>query len=498
MASPAAGVDRRRLLLFGLVAVAAAVAVSAVVLTTGGSGKAVRYEPRGELRSDPLAFAAGRTAELERSAAEGLSQVIYTKSPGGVLAAAARTASFRPLVERATAGTGIDPDVVEAIVMLESAGRPDAIAGGDPAGAVGLTQIVAETASGFLGMPVDLERSRDLTRRIERARAGGRLAKAHRLEAARTAVDARFDPRQALAGTVRYLSTARARFGRDDLAVVSYHMGIGNLESVLRDYAQAPAGEPSGAVVRAGGLSYARVFFDSSPVAHAAAWRRLVSLGDDSKTYYWRVLAAEQIMRLYREDPVRLEALAYLHERKASAEEVLHPLPATQRFLTPDDVARATQDGRLQALPNDPKLTHFRLDRRLGELAPRLGERPALYRAMRPEALALLCYLADMVHTLGTSATPLIVTSAVRDESYQRLLSQANPEATAGYSLHTTGYSFDLLRRYGSNAEARALQYELDRLEALNLIAWVREPSAIHVTVSSRAGELIPVMLRRR
>ena len=102
-----------------------------------------------------------------------------------------------------------------------------------------------------------------------------------------------------------------------------------------------------------------------------------------------------------------------------------------------------------------------------------------------------------MVHAIGGSATPLIVTSAVRDERYQRLLSQVNPEATAAYSLHTTGYAFDLLRRYGSNAEARALQYELDRLQALNLIAWVREPSAIHVTVSSRAAELIPAMLRR-
>jgi hypothetical protein len=495
--SVSAGIDRRWLLVFGLAAVVAAVVVAAVELGHRGGGSAVRYEPRGELRGDPLAFSAGRTAALERSAAEGLSQVIYAKSPGGVLAAAARTASFRPLVARATAGTGIDPDVVEAIVMLESAGRPDAIAGGDVAGAAGLTQIVAGTGSSFLGMRVELGRSRDLTGRIERARARGRLAKALRLEAARRAIDARFDPAQALAGTVRYLSAARARFGRDDLAVVSYHMGMGNLEGVLRDYAEAPAPEPIGAIVDAAHLSYARVFFDSSPVAHAAAWRRLMSLGDDSKTYYWRVLAAEQIMHLYRQDPARLEALAYLHERKASAEEVLHPLSVTERFHSPNDVERARQDGRLQALPNAPGLTHFRLDRRLGELAPLVGARPAVYRALRPEALALLCYLAGRVHKIGGSKTPLIVTSAVRDESYQRLLSQSNPEATAAYSLHTTGYSFDLLRRYGSNAQARALQYELDRLEALNLIAWVREPSAIHVTVSSDAAMLVPAMLRR-
>jgi hypothetical protein len=493
----------RSRIVFGLAAAAIAVvvvvAVVAVAIGVGGGGgtASARLEPTGELRGDPLAFTPGRAAAFERSAANGLSQVIYAKSPGGVVAAAARTASFRPLVDRATAGTGIDSSLVEAIVMLESAGRPDAIAGSDPANAAGLTQIVAATGSGFLGMHVDLTASRRLTGRIERARARRQVAKLLRLEAARRAVDARFDPAQALAGTVRYLSTARARFGRQDLAVVSYHMGIGNLETVLRDYAAAPAGEPIGAVVRRDGLSYARVFFDSSPADHPAAWQLLAGFGDDSKTYYWRVLAAEEIMRLYRRDPERLEALAYLHESKASAEEVLHPLPVTERFLTPGDVERARRHGVLQPLPNDPMLTHFRVDARLGELAPQLGRSPALYRALRPEALALLSYLADQVHAIGGSKTPLIVTSAVRDESYQRLLAESNPEATAAYSLHTTGFAFDLLRRYGSNAEARALQYELDRLQALNLIAWVREPSAIHVTVSSRAAELIPATLRK-
>jgi Transglycosylase SLT domain len=494
------GLSRSRVV-FGLVAAVVAVVGVVVVAVIGFSGgdtaRTVRYEPTGELRADPLAFTAGRAAAFERAAAQGLSQVIHAKSPGGVLAAAARSASFRPLIDRATAHTGIDPNLVEAIVLLESAGRPDAIAGRDPANAAGLTQIVAETASSFLGMRVDLAASRRLTARIERAHASGKRAKEIRLEAARRTVDTRFDPTQALAGTVRYLSTARARFARDDLALVSYHMGIGNLERVLRDYAAAPAGQPIEAIVRNDGLSFARIFFDSSPVDHAAAWQRLASFGDDSKTYYWRVLAAEEIMRLYRRDPVQLEALAYLHERKASAEEVLHPLPVTERFLTPGDVERARQEGLLEPLPNDPTLTHFRVDARLGELAPRLGQSRALYRALRPEALALLCYLAAKIHAISGSTTPLIVTSAVRDETYQRLLSQANPEATAAYSLHTTGYAFDLLRHYGSNAEARALQYELDRLQALNLIAWVREPSAIHITVSSRAAELIPATLRR-
>ena len=62
----------------------------------------------------------------------------------------------------------------------------------------------------------------------------------------------------------------------------------------------------------------------------------------------------------------------------------------------------------------------------------------------------------------------------MRDRSYQSLLRRGNPEATENYSLHTTGWSFDILRRYSGGRQARALQYALDRLEALDLIAWVR------------------------
>jgi hypothetical protein len=365
------------------------------------------------------------------------------------------------------------------------------IAGGDPASAAGLTQILAETAQDFLGMRVDLSASRRLTRAIAAAAARGHRGTVRRLQAKRRRVDQRFDPAEALAATVRYLSVARERFGRDDLAVVSYHMGIGNLESVLRDYAGGDG--PIRAVVADANLSWTRVYFGSSPLAHAAAWERLSSFGDDSATYYWRVLAAEKIMRLYRDDRSRLEQLAALERAKASDEEVLHPADDTERFHTTGDLEHAYRDGVLLHLPARPGELHLRIDPQMGRLAPR-GDR-VLYRGLRPEALALLLYLADRIHVLSGAASPLIVTSTVRDDAYQQRLVASNPEATHHYSLHTTGYAFDILRRYGSPAQAAAFQYELERLQARNLIAWVREPTAIHVTVSSGAAGLVPAML---
>src|SRR5207302_4551255 len=103
-------------------------------------------------------------------------------SPGGVLATAARVASLRSLIDSATAGTGIGPDTLEGIVFLESAGRPNVIAGTDPADAAGLTQILAQTGQSLLGMHIDLARSRRLTAQINAAAALGQSGKEARLE----------------------------------------------------------------------------------------------------------------------------------------------------------------------------------------------------------------------------------------------------------------------------------------------------------------------------
>jgi hypothetical protein len=236
------------------------------------------------------------------------------------------------------------------------------------------------------------------------------------------------------------------------------------------------------------------VYFDSSPLRHRAAWSLLSRLGDDSSNYYWKVLAAEQIMHLYRTQPARLGRLSALQNARASAEEVLHPEGSTRAYATPSAIAADVAARRLVTLPNDPKRYGFRVDPLLGQFAARLHRQRALYRHLRPEALGLLVYLSVGTREIGGKATPLSVTSAVRDDRYQHLVAAANIEATHGYSLHTTGFTFDIRRAYSTHKEALAFQFMLDRLQALNMIAWVREPEAIHVTVSSAARVLEPLI----
>ncbi|HEY1595946.1 MAG TPA: transglycosylase SLT domain-containing protein [Thermoleophilaceae bacterium] len=470
-----------RALVVLLAVVAAAVGLT-LALTSGGKRRLVPGAGNRAGTFDPLGYTPAREARLERGAAAGEAHIVYAKSPGGVIATAKRVARYRPLVNRLAQRAGIDPSALEGMIFLESAGRPDVIAGNDPADASGLAQILAETGHNLLGMHVNLAASRRLTIKIAKAHTTRRVRK---LEAARRRVDARFDPRKAIAGAVRYLTIAKRTLGRDDLAVTSYHMGIGNLQNVLRAYANGGSTK---------GLSYAHVYFDSSPLRHKAAWSLLSSFGDDSSNYYWKVLAAEQIMHLYRTRPAKLERQSALQNARASAEEVLHPEGSTPEYATPGAIAGAVTDRSLVPIPNDPQRYGFRIDLDLGQFATQLHRQRALYRHLRPEALGLLVYLAAGTREIGGKATPLSVTSAVRDERYQHIVAAANIEATHGYSLHTTGYTFDIRRAYSSHREALAFQFMLDRLQALNMIAWVREPSAIHVTVSSAARVLEPLI----
>jgi len=435
---------------------------------------------------DPFAYDADRADEFERRAAAGASHPLYERSPGGAGASAERTARWRPAVERAAAKASVEPDMLEALVFLESAGREDARTAEGAEGAVGLTQILAETGQNLLGLKVDVKRSRRYTRRIERAFRRGRILQVERLRRARRRVDQRYDPERALQATARYLTLAKERFARDDLAFVSYHMGMGNLEGVLRAFGAEPA---------AGDVSYTELYFDSTPSRHAAAHRRLAAFGDDSSNYFWKLLAAREIMRLQRTAAGELARLQAAHAAKNSAEEVLHPSGSTPRFGDPQALRAAWDEGQLKPFPDDPRVTGLRRDRRMGELAGRLDQPASLYEGLRPEALATLLYIGAQVRALS-GEEPLVVTSTVRDDAYQRRLARGNGEATQDYSLHTTGWAFDIARQYRSRRQALAFQFVLDRLQVLNAIAWVREPGAIHVTASRDGEQLLPLLER--
>ena len=403
---------------------------------------------------------------LARDASVGFDRSFFTASPGGVVETAARVAQLRPLIARAVRGSGISPALLEGLVLTESSGLAAATNGSH----AGLTQLAPAAARHF-GLRVNRRKSERLTRQIAHT---FRVVHARQLRRWRSRYDQRFAPARELRATVRFLVHARRVLGRVDLAVAAYHLGVANVRRTAAMY---------GAVESA--PSYAQLYFGSSPGARAAIWHRLGAGGGTARDYYWKVVAAEHVMRLYRHGA--LSYAARLQAKKNSAEEVMHPRAATPRFKTPSAVARAWRHGVLQAIPRDVVRTHLAVSRSLGEEARKLGRSRRLYRGLRPAALDVLLYIGRHVHELS-GARHLLVTSAVRDNRYQRVLLRVNSNAARTYSLHTTGYAFDIARSYASARQAAAFEFVLDRLTAANAIAFIRESSAIHVAVASDAA----------
>lgn len=256
----------------------------------------------------------------------------------------------------------------------------------------------------------------------------------------------RMRPAAQLRATVRRLERARRALGRLDLAVASYHLGVRPLRHV-RSYAS---------------------FYFRTPLQGPAF------------DYYWKVLAAERVLRLYRHDRAALRYEQRLQLKKNSAEEVLHPRPSTHQFRTRGAIARAVRAHVLVPIPRDWRRTHIRVSPLLGQLAPRHRR---LYASLRPAALHILLYIGHELRAYR----PLLLTSAVRDDAYQRRLTQVNPVATRAYSMHTTGYAFDILRSFHSRAQKRAFFRVLERLQAVNAIAYIPEFAAMHIAVAADA-----------
>jgi soluble lytic murein transglycosylase-like protein len=448
----------------------------------------------------PFAYEDDAEKEFLDRGSHGMAHIVYALSPGGVEASVARTTRWRRAVERAVAGTRLDPDDVEAMLFLESAGRPAVMADGTPNSATGLMQIIPSTAVSLLGMHVDLARSLEINRALPRAQRQAELAakakkrraarrRVRRLLRERPLVDERFDPQKSLDGAVRYLLEARRRFGRDDLAIASYHMGIGNLKSVIDTYVSPrPHARSTRLTVERYGLSWPQIYYDSSPTRNPRTWKLLTDFGDDSRHYLFKVLASREILRLARSDRDELERQIDLQTEKASAEEVLRPESHYPPYEDDEDLRRAYKREELVPLPKDPVRLAYRPSRQMGYLAKRLDQPRILYRGLRPEALATLLYLAKEYRRIAGHGT-LRVTSTVRDLPYQDALVATNVQATREFSLHTTGFAIDIAKPRAQGP----LRFLLERLQALNAISWVEEPGAFHLTVGPEAEPFMPI-----
>ena len=241
--------------------------------------------------------------------------------------------------------------------------------------------------------------------------------------------------------------------------------------------------------------AYTQVYFDSTPPA-TPGYAGCASSATTRPTTSGSSLAAREIMRLHREDRAELDRLDALHGAKDSAEEVLHPPGSTPRFDDPAPAARGLGRRGHRRVPERPRASPAcARDPRMGELAR--AARPARRRSTAACARRRSRWRSTSARRCARCrASAAVVTSTVRDEALPaRLVARqprGDPQLLAAHDRLGVRHRAPLpLQAPGAGLPVRARPPPV-----LDVIAWVREPGAIHVTASAEAKALLPLLER--
>ncbi|MGA3235035.1 MAG: transglycosylase SLT domain-containing protein [Bryobacteraceae bacterium] len=402
-------------------------------------------------------------------------------------------ATLQALFKAAGQRSGFPPALIEAISYLESWGDPKAES---PSGPKGIMQISAATARS-MGLKVVIATRYKITREKVAVKSAKGKTKyktvTHKTPYTVSVRDDRLSPGRAIPAAAVYLAGLEQKFGGRDWAVFAYHCGVGCVGEMLELTRQA-RGIPKDQV------TVPRMFFSCSP-----AWNRELYQAveqqmqrDYSPTYYFRVMRAEQLLALYRSDPIAFETLFNQYKSDfVAAGRAPHRLSVWLKrddlvFHSGDDI-RADGGKRLVRALDRPEFFGYRLN-----IAPDSPENLESYSQASPSAIGTLIYiafetrrLAEALHPKGEKFLPLPVSSLVEPEDFARQLGLH--EALA----HTSGQVFDIDYSGLPPGELECLRFVLDDLGWDGYLGFIDEGrDSLHIGCSPTTRDFFATIFR--
>lgn len=327
------------------------------------------------------------------------------------------------------------------------------------------------------------------------------------LEAKRRQVDERYDPGKAIAAQTRYLVRMTRRYGSLDWVFQAYHGGEGGVRNTVsyylgdrwRQFASAEYAIRGTLASRGGGLQQVRpplrfeeLYFKTTPLAQPAAFSYLYGRSDNHRYYWWKILAAERAIDLYRRDPAAFRAQWRRLRPGQRLEVVWYPRSKELNFHDLAALERGYEAGQLVHWPAGARSRGLVL----GDIAPMDRANAFRYKGLRPEALGALYRIAQLYMTNGGSKLPLRIHSLVQTEEYRARLNALRPPSWMRHptkpeeipiDMEPTGLCFDL-ERPATDWNRKVLEYALGWLADRNQIYWVEEseqgPRRYHICPS--------------
>lgn len=417
------------------------------------------------------------------------------REPQSVEGARRVTTSKRLQIDfrNAARASGLSESLIEAIAYLESFGDPKAES---PTGPKGIMQISLATAHSMGLRVVERTRYRVTREKVpvksKRGKPRYRIV-SHRAPYAVTVRDDRLSPDRAIPAAARYLASMEQHFGGLDWAIFAYHCGQGCVSAML-DLTRRARGIPRNEI------TVPRMFFSCSPVWNRELYAAVEAemQRDYSPTYYFRVMRAQQLLALYRRDPVSFGALAREYKSQfVTSVRAPHRLSVWLKrddmlFHTCDDI-RADAGQHLVRAFDRPGYFGYLL-----RLDPGDPANLEYYSEASPAAVGTLMYIAfetrrlhDEMDRSDEKFQPLQVTALVEPEDRARLTGRR--EALS----HCSGQVFDIDYSALPPGELECLRFVLNDLGWDGYLGFVEEgPEEMHIGCSPDSRDFFASVFR--
>jgi len=393
-----------------------------------------------------------------------------------------RDPKLQTLFKSAAASSGMPATVLEAIAYLESWGEAKAES---PAGPRGIMQISAATASS-MGLKVSYATRYRVSREKVPVRIKGKTVwrTVSRKTPYRVLVrDDRLVPERAIPAAARYLAGMEQKFGGRDWAIFAYHCGQGCV-TMMQDLTRRARGIPRER------FTVARMFFSNSPSWNRELYEAIQQQmqRDWSPTYWFRVMRAQQLLALYREEPDEFAILATQYKSQFTTTNARAPHRLSVWLRRDDLVFRSEDDIRADVGKKLVKALNF--PEFLGYSLKLTGDHDHIDQAS-PAAIGTLAYIAFETRRLfeemdpkGQTFRPLEVTSLVEPEEYAR--QNGKPEAL----FHCSGHVFDIDYSALPPAELECLRFILNDLGWEGYLGFVEDgKDSLHIGCSPASRE---------
>jgi hypothetical protein len=406
---------------------------------------------------------------------------------------------LRKIFDDAGRQSGLPPSFISAISYLESWGNPKAESW---AGPKGIMQIAGATAR-QMGLRIVYATKYKISTEKKLVRRKGRkpvwTTVRRKIPYTVLVRDERMIPERAIPAAAQYLARLENRYGGRDWAVFAYHCGEGCAAEV-RSIAQ-----------RADGLgdksSVAKVFFGANPAYNRELYQalRYHMDRDYSPTYFFRISRAEELLKLYKEEPEEFKKLYY--EYRNQVDPALRAPHRLSVWLRPEDLAfRNCEDLRrekgksLVDVFDDPKRFGFTLRRSgpgaIGEEDPTNRD---LYFQAAPSTAGTIAYIAyetrrlyEQMKVKKESWSPLEITALVEPLEYEERVARHGLARKGEMPAHCTGQVFDIGLTNLPPGQREALDFVLDDLGWNGYVGFVKESAhsdVIHVGAAPTARD---------